>query len=287
MNTKHNIQKQIEPLLEKHFPLLNQFWNDWLLPLTGQPYNNDWRNDTIPNLEEIGMNWFGIIKSLNYINHNKLNVRRGDPNQTYKNIYFHFSMVFDCIDSMSRNIVLLLGHLKLIDLNQLLPKTESDLLFEFKVWVETKYKSAYEQLVNDGRPIIYYPQHNDDFFNQIVPKSARKNYMSLKEDLKKYRNFFMHNPGVDIIQQGETLFTIKKEYVRLGKNWSDLKFLIHTDITKFDNPIIVVENDLTQLLFILNGEVWEHISAAMKRIYKHKDFNLIFRDYQRIIVNRN
>jgi len=58
-----------------HFSSYEPFRERFLYPLTGMPDDPNWRHDTYPELEGIGMATYGILKSLKFILLNK-HVRR-------------------------------------------------------------------------------------------------------------------------------------------------------------------------------------------------------------------
>ena len=76
--------------LNKHFSNYETFFNSCLIQLI----DGHWRDNMHPIFEQIGMTDYGIIKSLNYIRISICDITVGDPNQTFKNIYFHFGLIF-------------------------------------------------------------------------------------------------------------------------------------------------------------------------------------------------
>ena len=105
------LEKDTYVKMSTQFPLFEKLEIEYLNEL--KDINGNWREDTLPNLEEIGMCQYGVLKSINFINKSKLFVIAGDPNQRYKNIYFHFGLIFDIVENMARNIVLTQSYLNI------------------------------------------------------------------------------------------------------------------------------------------------------------------------------
>jgi hypothetical protein len=135
-----------------------------------------------------------------------------------------------------------------------------------------------------GRPIMYYPQRNHTFLNSLIKNPLRKRYNKFATSTKDYRNFFIHNPGVDVFMEISTkwLFALKKEYVIQSKNWSNLQFMFNIDRSFFINPVEMVNNDLDLLLSYMN-EIWDAIIKRMRIIYQHPNFIKINKHYYRNI----
>ena len=136
INAAHNIERNMAETIELKFPNFEILWDKYLMPLTGAPIDFSLRNDTHPNLEEIAMSHFGVLKSLNYIRISKSKVGPGDPNQTFKNIYFHFGLIFDSVDNLLRNILIIQNYLKIINLEEKLRNDiKSALVFNPKILI--------------------------------------------------------------------------------------------------------------------------------------------------------
>ena len=280
----HNISRDIARTIEESFPNFEIFWSKYLVPLTGVPRDTSWRIDTFPNLEEIGMSHFGILKSLNFIRISISDINVGDPKQTFKNIYFHFGLIFDSVETLARNIIVVEDCLGIIKIEERSKLSKTELITEFTKWVDEKYPSHYNKMITSGKPIFYYPQHDHNFLKILIPKkSKRKKYSKFSVDIKNYRNFFIHNPGVDISMNYSTgeLSAIKKKYIERCKLWSEFRLLVLTKQNYFDNPKLIAHNDFFKVLEILNN-LWEFLVKEMEIIYSHENFQTIFTGYERI-----
>lgn len=98
--------------------------------------------------------------------------------------------------------------------------------------------------------------------------------------LRKYRNFYTHNPGVDIIQKGTELYVINRHQVKESCSWSELRNMINKSQEKFINPIQQVNNDLKEVLSELRV-LWRTYEGKMTEIESHKNFKNISNNYKR------
>jgi len=282
MTTPSKIEKQIEPILIHYFPLYIEFREKFLVPLTEHPQRFIWRNDILPELEEVGIASYGIAKSICFINNTKDHIDISDENQSFKNIYFHFGLIFDSTEFLARSIIKTKQVLGLLNIDDLLKIPKRELIDQFIYWIENSYEKSFNDFRDRGKPIFYYPQKNKMNLSLIIKNPTKREYFTFETRLKNYRNFFTHNPGVDVFKNtmNNSLFTIKKEFVEKNKNWSNLSLLYFEKNANFINPKEMVENDLISLLKILN-KVWASILTEMETIFKHPDFNIIFRNYRR------
>ena len=280
----NKIEINLEQVLLKEFPRYIPYREKYLTPLRGLPKNPNWRIDTHPDLEQIGVASYGVLKSINFINYRKNYIDISDFDQSFKNIYFHFGLVFDCIESLSRNIVLIEQSLNLIDIESKIRLTEQKLTDDFAVWIKNEYGKRFRDLMDKGKPIFYFPQNDHTYLSLIVDNPIKRTYYKFAKALKDYRNYFIHNPGVDIFKELTTgeLFAINKEYVDKSKNWANLQQIFDRDKSYFENPIGMINSDLMELLSILNI-VWEKIDERLNIIYRHENFEYLFKGFKREI----
>jgi hypothetical protein len=282
--TGNSIEINLALFLREYFPNYEGFRSKYLVPLTGYPRNKNWRRDTHPDLERIGIAAFGLLKSLNFIliKKEKISVS-GHPDQNFKNIYFHFGLSADCIDSLLRSIVIIESYLKIINLDLKLKIPDDELIRKFTNWVETEYSKRFEELIQDGRPILYYPQSDRSFIKLVVKyKEIRNSYLDIVKELKDYRNFFVHNPGVDVFKDTvyNKLYAIKKSEVKRTKNWASLSYLYSLDNSMFIDPSSMVNDDLTKFAQSLNS-IWPSVNESLDLIYEHPDFPKLFKHFYR------
>lgn len=284
LESGNSIEINLAPFLRQYFPEYEGFRSKYLVPLTGYPRNKNWRRDTHPDLERIGLTAFGLLKSLNFILIKKENIYvSGHPDQNFKNIYFHFGLAADCLDSFFRSIVIIEAYLKILKLKEKLMIPEEELIKKFTKWVATDYSKRFDEFIQDGKPILYYPQFDRSFISLIVKdKEIKSTYLEVVKELKDYRNFFIHNPGVDVFKDTvqDKLFAIKKSEVKRTKNWASLSYLYTVDNTLFVDPKNMVNEDLARFTQSLN-KIWPSVNDALQVIYGHPDFQKIFK-----IVNR-
>lgn len=280
----NNIERSLFPILKAYFPIYENYRSEFLMPLTGLPKDPNWKKDTHPELERIGVASFGILKSVNFVFIKKDKIKvSGDPDQTFKNVYFHFGLAADCVDAVCRAIVIIESELKMIDIDKKLRLNETNLIDEFSTWANKKYGKCYDNMINEGKPILYYPQHDHNYLNIIVTEKPLKNeYLEIIKKLKDYRNFFTHNPGVDVFMDNNTgkRYAIKKEMVSKSKHWSTLRDLYDIDRSLFIDPEEMITYDLIDNLKALD-KIWPSVIKNMDSIYHHESFPKIFKGYKR------
>jgi len=283
----NNIERSLAPLLRKYFPRYENFWSTYLMPLTGRPNDPNWRLDTYPDLEKIGIASFGIMKSISFINNKKDKIGvSGDPEQTFKNIYFHFGLAIDCVEALARSIVIIMEELRLVNIERKLKLSSASLLYYFLSWAFKDYSKSFKMMVSEGKPIFYYPQHNHDFLCLIISeKSKRRKYLSLTKKIKDYRNFFIHNPGVDVFMDlhSKKHYAIRKEKVNKSRNWATLRELYNIDKSDFIDPSLMIADDLHYFLTELNS-IWFDFDKKLELIYNDKGFGRIFTGFKRQIT---
>lgn len=282
MKSPSPIERNIEIMLENSFPQYLIFREIYLIPLRGLPYNPNWRIDTHPLLEQIGVTAYGILKSLNFIEYRKNKVTISDFDQSFKNIYFHFGLIFDCVEFLCRKIVLIEKELGLSKFESKVKQSKEKLLEYFNNWIDKEYEQRFKQMIEQGKPILCYPHGDINYLSQIIQNPLKRNYNTFSKGIKDYRNFFIHNPGVDIFidTRSKKLYTVKKEFVYKSKNWANLQLIFEYDKDQFVDPILIINSDIDQLLDLLN-QIWEKMNLRMENIYNHSKFELFFKNYRR------
>ncbi|MFX0009057.1 MAG: hypothetical protein ACFE9R_01975 [Candidatus Hermodarchaeota archaeon] len=270
-NSQNIIERNTADLVEKYFPNYEVYWIRFLEPLRSKDGN--WRNDTLQNLEEIGMSQYGVLKSLNFINLSKSEVIVGDPFQRYKNVYFHFGLIFDSVKNLARNICMVGDLLDIISLKKRMKISKLSLILEYIKWVLKKYNNCYLRMVNLGKPIFYYPHRDRNFISVLLPKFLRKEYNKFVTNIMNYRNFYIHTPGVDIVitLPNNKQFAIKNEYLYQYRHWSHIRLSLSENPNHFDDPKIIVEKDLNGTLILLD-QVWYHFIDIMDEISNHPKY---------------
>jgi hypothetical protein len=278
--SQNEIERNASKIMEAFFPNYEIFWDKFLEPLKGTDSN--WRYDTLHNLEEIGISQYGILKSINFILLSKEEITVGDPLQRFKNIYFHFGLVFDSVENLARNICIVGNLLEIIFPRKVLSLDKATLMNEFEKWVDKDYLKSYEKLTELGKPIFYYPQGNENFIRLLIQKPLLSHYNIFITNIRIYRNFYIHTPGVDIIRRlyDNKLFAIKKEYLQLYRHWSFIRTSFDKNIINFDDPKVIVENDLNETLRLLNS-VWQSFIEIMDKIIIHHNYNKLTSNYIR------
>ena len=276
------IEREMGELFHDHFPRFEFIRDKYLIKLTDYPQDPNWRNDTHPDLEHIGMAFYSFLKSLKYIIKNKDKVSVGDPDQTFKNIYFHFGLALESFEEVFRSICTLLQELELLNIPEKFKIEKTELIEKFEKWIDSDYERRFESMLKDGRTIVYYPQHGRDFLSILTNKETRTNYIKYRSSIKNYRNFYIHNPGVDIFIHiySKKIYVVKKEKVSVAKRWSDLNRLFESHPEFFCHPIDSVQSDLLEMLKHIN-ELSNVIINNLEVIFSNeKSINLI-KNYKR------
>lgn len=263
------IEKNASAVIEDLLPNYETFWNRYLEPLKGSDCN--WRSDTLHNLEEIGISQYGVLKSINFILLSKDKITVGDPLQHYKNIYFHFGLIFDSVENLARNICVIGNLLEIISLRKEVLLDKASLISKYENWIDDHYAKSFENMIDQGKPILFYPHRGENFIKLLLPPALVKDYNEFVTKIRIYRNFYIHTPGVDIILCNKKLFAIKNEYLRQYRHWSYIRISLENNPTHFDDPKIIVKNDLTETLNLLN-RVWHHFGEMMDKISNHKKY---------------
>lgn len=279
-NSANIIERNTAQLIELYFPYYEKFWQEFLEPIRG--IDGNWRNDTLHNLEEIGMSQYAVLKSLNIIKINQNDVTVGDPYQRYKNIYFHFGLIFDSAKNLARNICIIGDMLNIISYTKKAKIRKLRLILNFSKWVYKNYDRSFDSMVSHGKPIFYYPHRDRNFLTVLMPKRFGKQYNKFVTDIMNYRNFYIHNPGVDIIISfsDNKLHAIKKENLGLYRHWSDIRQAFPRKKEHFDSPQNIIENDLKKTLNLLN-DLWTCFYGHMANIANHQKYSKLLHNYDR------
>jgi len=280
-----HLERESATKVDTLFPNYEVMESAYLIKIRNEDGN--WRYDTSPQLEEIGMSHYAILKSFNYINISRPQISVGDSNQRYKNIYFHFGLIFDTVENMARNIVLTGSQLRIREFKNKVKKSNKDLLAEFQKYVETRYEKAFSDMIKYGRPIFYHPQYPINFISILITeKDFKTEYRNFEKSIRDYRNFYIHKPAMDIAINKETsqLFALKKEYINIDeyRYWSYIRKSIEVQLNPhhFDNPISIVEEDLNRCLSLLNV-IYGYFLKEMEGISKAVGYEALLRNFDR------
>jgi hypothetical protein len=279
----HNLVQSASRFIINDFPTFNKYFVEYVIPLTDfdqKPNAPNWRNDTYPPLEGIGMACFGIIKSLNYIFININNCKSGDPNQIFKNIYFHFGLCLDNVDNLSRQILICQQELGLVNLLNALTESDDKIQKDFLKWMK-KYQKSIVKYIEEGKPTVYFPPLKTNLLKMII--SDDKFYSEFKiqsEQLKQFRNLFTHNPSVDLFSNGIESFTILKSDKHLNRYWSDLREFIQKNPSKKIIPSKMISEDFEKTVSILEL-IWPFFETETTKVYSNDDFPRLFRNFNR------
>ena len=266
-------------MLDAHFQNYRVFHDKFLGVLKGA--DNHWRADIYEYLEELGISDYGLIKSINYINYAKSRIKVNDVEQKFKNAYFHFGLLFDTIDNILKCIIYTKQKL-FGNENPLVKKTKKELMDKYEDWIEKKYESEYEKMVIQGmRSIYYYPQSNRDFLKQIVKnKKFRKEYKEYITEIKKYRNFFTHNPSIDVVNNSGNRYVILRKYLSQYRTLTEIRNGIRSFPEHFIDPVRQLDNDLKDTLRVVN-RLWDYLIEEMDNLTAQAGYKSLINNYKR------
>ena len=162
-------------------------------------------------------------------------------------------------------------------------KSHEELKNEFDTWLQ-KYDILFLDMIAFGKPVVFMAQSNSNSFLKyiVTDKTLRRNYTENTQVLKNHRNFFAHNPGVDVFKDlnSNQLYTIRKEDVNKSRSWADLRRLYRKERRLFIDPQKMINNDLMLLSKELTS-IWPFIIDAIQKIYDHPEFDKIFKNFAR------
>lgn len=271
------IKYEIASLIEKYFPNYERFYNNYIVNFIGSDGNR--RTDMHPIFEEIGMADYAILKSLNYIRRTWMYVVTGDPNQTFKNIYFHFGLIFDSVEHMGRNILRLEDELKIIDFKKSIKKKISkDILGN---WLKNQYEGEIDLYIKTGKPPSP-PKGTKRIMELLLQNELKREYEKFSRNIREYRNMFAHNPSVGIFTAFINRISIqlcpKKDKVRDYPLWSDMRLKRQSNPNDFTQPSILINEDFINLLVLLN-KIYEEYDKHMKKIFSNQNAEKLLQEY--------
>lgn len=283
--TRNPRYKELLTLFDEYFPNYQIFYKNFILELIG--YDKHWRPDMYEYLEELGISDYGIIKSLYYIKGSISKLRdparntENNHDQLFKNSYFHFGLLFDTIDNILKCIILI--NKKLNERKDILKKkSKEELIKAFSKWIDKSYDNEFEKLKLGMSRIYYYPQHNRDFLKEIISDTEFiETYKVFINDIKTYRNYFTHNPCIDIV--GSTkygILVVKREKIQEYRTLTDIRLAIRINPDNFSHPSNLLQEDLIKSLQILN-RLYEFLIAKMYENKNHQDYNSLIHEYIR------
>lgn len=258
------IKYEIASLIEKYFPNYEKFYNNYIVNFVGSDGN--WKTDMHPIFEEIGMADYAILKSLNYIRRTCMYVVTGDPNQTFKNIYFHFGLIFDSIEHMGRNILRLEDELKIIDLKKLIKKKISE--DTLSIWLKNQYEGEIDLYIKTGMPPSP-PKGTKRIMELLLENELKLEYEKFSRNIREYRNMFVHNPSVGVftafIKGMSIQFCPKKDKVRDYPLWTNIRLNWKSNPNDFTQPSTLINEDIINMLVLLN-KIYEAYDKHMKNM---------------------
>ena len=266
--------------IDQHFPRFNLFWERFILDITDKfPPMPSWRNDTHESIEGIGMASFGILKSLNCIEHLKEKITLRDNYQNFKNSYYHLGLILDNIETLARHILICQDLLGIINLKDEISVELSEIEKKFKKWIDS-YDEKIQVLISKGKPFSFYATKNS-FTSIIISGNKEKgNYESIKNKIKEIRNLFTHNPSVDVFGNKTEFFIADMNNLDNGKYWSNLQILLDQKPEIRRNPISLI-TEHTILLFNNLNKVWDSFTINTSKVFDHPNVESLTKQYKR------
>jgi len=257
---------EMKDTLEEKIPILLESWRN----LAQYTSNGRWRKKLDRDLEVIGTGHYTILKSLNFIRRNKEYVKINDPDQKYKNIYYHFGLIIDCIRQISRSILIFEDKLGIIKFQEK-AKTKEEIELQTKGWFDQYYNKLFERLTTYGITISQNIQPENEYISILEPtKNNIKKYNQFRNSIQQYRNILIHNPSIDIFKRSDLngVYVVKKEQL---KKYRFLNEIDKININDLINPIEQVNQDYEKCLSAVM-EVWTVFLVHIKDINSHPDF---------------
>ena len=252
------------PFFKDTFPNYEILWSLYIVPLTGRvkdPRNVQFREKIDPLIEEISMTHYTIFRSLCFIYDEK----KQPGNESLRNIYYHFGLIIEMIETLIMKIYHLKVKVELISENKFEPLKEDEIISQVKTYANKYYKKQHEEFIKEGRPVIFYLHTPRDLLKEIITDESllakAKEYFN---EIKNYRNAFIHTPlpgtlfTINPLNKSQIRFAIKKDRIKKYKLWTDITHTFSINIDDFIVEEQLIETDFYKTQEILN-EIWEFL----------------------------
>lgn len=274
------IEKGVASVVERDFPSYLKFDLDHLRKLQD---GKNWRSDTHPSLEIIGVSCFGLLKSINFIERNKNQFIRHDPDQRFKSIWMHFGLLFETMNHLMDHLLIVHQAVGIETLDNIEPLTPEQLQSDFSKWVKEHYSADFKVLIESGRPIQFnpHPKYKDRSLLKFLGDDLLKEYLKLKRKLHSYRNYYVHKPGVALLRRRGTWLVLRRKYITMSARWSTM--VLHANspdhMTYFEDAASVVEKDLRQTLNLFERIFKSVLIPEYKRAASSSRFAAMLQGY--------
>ena len=261
---KFKFIEQIECLVNREMPYFVKIW-----PLLGAytNENNAWRLDLCKELELIGISHYTFLKSLCYIYRNKDFIDINDPDQRFKNVVFHVSILNEVvvqlhgyISKSKKNLGILPQSTTYEVLSHLIKHKDAlnndNLTAEKRLSINEKYESAVAKLKE---------LHGDQY-------KYIDDFVEFRQKAQPVRNIFTHYPTIDIFYRIENRkrekLMVKPEYIKRHKTIRSINSLKRSDLT---DPFKYISEVFSNSLKVFNN-LWEIFYYDLEIINNHPQF---------------
>ena len=261
---KNKIQylEQISDFLDEKIPNLKKTW-----PILGDyTINNRWDPNIDANLEAIGTGHYTLVKSINYIYQNKEQVFLNDPELRYKNIFFHYGLIIDCINQIAFHI--LKFQLKLYNQRPFLRKLSiKSVILKTIKWYCSEYIQGYRRISEQGGFILYKIQPSREYINKL---KKNKKYNSFAPTIRPIRNTLIHNPSIDIFnyKPEQDIRVVKLKKITKYKFLNNIEELKSTDL---EHPLVQMKKVFEDAVEMINS-VWNDLFYILEKMHNDKKF---------------
>jgi hypothetical protein len=145
-----------------------------------------------------------------------------------------------------------------------------DILNHTKNWYQKSYDDQRLRLIESGIPITIQFQPRKEYLSFLADGKSISKFNKFRYNIQQYRNFFIHNPAIDIF------WSKRLERESVVKNKSFRKYVFLNDIEKLDSadfidPRISVNEDYKKSLEVIE-EVWDILLKSLNDITSHANF---------------
>jgi hypothetical protein len=259
--------KIVSDYINTNIPTFRDIW-----PFLGAyTIDGHWDPQIDENLEFIGIAHYTVLKSYSYIFQNKDGVKMNDPDQRYKNIFFHYALIIDCIKQISFHII---RFKKKLDSDTKLPikkLSKEEFLGKMGDWFDQYYNDQFESFKKVGGLVMNEIHSVKSHIAQLNLNNKLKSFNQFSSIIGPLRNVFIHNPSIDIFYLGNKPYVVKPKYIKTSRSIQRINELKIQDII---DPNVLMGQLFLQSTKML-ADVWTVFKTEIEMINTHDNFLLL------------
>lgn len=219
-----NTEKRYWPWLKKTWPNYELLWQEFVVPLTGRPFDIKLRKGTDPLLEEICMAHYSIFYHLGRAHELFQSVeQKAELPSCYDDIFFHMSAATEMVDRFLFALWKINGRVQ----GQTDPEPLSldEVVERARGFQGKKYKKGYERYLDSGRSVSI-PLHNvrdlqGSLISIVHAEDLVNEVWQIADHIRSYRNVMTHNPLIgQLIGPGRAIYLPEQDKLSKYRLWS-------------------------------------------------------------------